>query len=240
MEIDLTQFGDLMTPEEIQQIQGLDFQELEKLESKRDKWLKEKEVCFSGSEFYRLMTDEESRELSKGAKTYVIEKVLQSETEQDKRVLKTASIEWGNDNELEAVNEFIRKTGKVVYNIGEDQEFIKVSKHVGATPDGLIGKYEGLETKCPDSKTHYEWLRFLNNGNFKEYLKNYYWQIQGCLYVTGRKKWYFVSYDPRFKNIEKRLLIIEIERNEADITNLKRKLFLATKDLKEQLNELRN
>lgn len=240
MEIDLSQFGEFISPEELKQIENLDFEQLEQLQSKKEKWLKEKEVCFSASEFHRLMTDQESKELSKGAKTYVIEKVLQSETNQELRVLKTASIEWGSDTEVEAVGEFEKKTGKVVYNIGDDQEFIKVSKHVGATPDGLIDKEEGIETKCPDSKTHYEWLRFLNAGNFKEYLKNYYWQIQGCMYVTGRKKWYFVSYDPRFKNVEKRLLIIEIERNEADITDLKRKLFYAVKDLKEQLNDLRN
>ena len=134
----------------------------------------------------------------------------------------------------------MKKTGKVVFNYGDDQEFIKASPTVGATPDGLIAEDEGLEVKCPDSKTHYERLRFLNAENFKEKEKQYYWQIQGCMYVTGRKRWYFVDYDPRFKNEEKRLLIIVIERNEEDITKLKRKLFLANKEYKEQLNFLRN
>lgn len=240
MDIDLTMFGDLMTAEEIKEIGALDFDKLEKLESNREKWLREKEVCFSGSEFYRLMTDEESKTLSKGAETYVIEKFLEAETTQEGKRINSASVDWGNETEVEAVVEFMKKTGKVVYKFGDDQEFIKAGKHVGATPDGLISTDEGIEVKCPDSKTHYHRLRYLNAENFKTMLKEYYWQIQGCLYVTGRKRWYFVDYDPRFKNEEKRMLIITIERNEEDITKLKRKLFLATKDLKQQLDEFKN
>jgi len=201
--IDLTMLGHLISPEELKEIENLDFEQLEQLKSKREKWLKEKEVCFSGSEFHRLMTDQESRTLSKGAETYVIEKVLESETIQDERKkIYSLSVDWGNDTEVEAVEKFMEKTGKVVYNIGEDQEFIKISKHVGATPDGLIGKEEGIEVKCPDSKTHYHRLRYLKAENFKEMLKEYYWQIQGCMYITGRKKLEFGTINPNLVKVE--------------------------------------
>ena len=115
---------------------------------------------------------------------------------------------------------------------GEEQEFIQISDYVGCTPDGLIGENKGIETKCPDSKTHYFNLLNLKAESIKEIYPEYYWQIQGSLYITGRKSWYFVSYDPRFKNPEKRILILEIKRNEEDITDLKRKLFDAVAEVK--------
>lgn len=230
----------ILTPEEEQEIKSLDFQVLEKLESEEDKWLKQKSGKFSASKFFRLMGYEDKNEFPKGAETYVIEKVLETETIQEKKQLFTKSILWGSETEIEAVLEFQKKTGLKVDYYGHDQKFIEISDYVGCTPDGLIGEDEGIETKCPDTKTHYDYLRFLNKDTFKTICNEYYWQIQGSLYITGRKKWYFVSYDPRFKNESKRLLIIEIERNEADILKLKKRLFTAVKKLKEQLNDLRN
>lgn len=227
----------VITAEEMAEIKSLDFDILEDLENEEEKWLKERDEMFTCSEFHRLMTDEDTRELSKGAKTYVVEKVLKIVTDNERKEFYSKSINHGKETEVEAVQEFMKKTGLLVNFFGTNQKLIKFSKRVGGTPDGLIEKDEGLETKCPDSKTHYEWLRYLTVENFKKELKEYYWQVQGCMYITNRKKWYFVSYDPRFKNPEKRLLILDIHRNEEDITKLKRKLYLATKDLEAQLAE---
>lgn len=81
------------------------------------------------------------------------------------------------------------ETGNVVQQVG----FITHPDFpsVGASPDGLIGTDGGLELKCPRSSAiHLE--RFLS-GIPAEYIP----QIQGCMWVTGRKWWHFCSYDPR-------------------------------------------
>jgi hypothetical protein len=58
----------------------------------------------------------------------------------------------------------------------------------GASPDGLCGDDGGLELKCPNPATHIAWL--LKGGLPPEHAC----QVQGCLYVTQRKWWDFVSY----------------------------------------------
>lgn len=239
--MDITEnLAEVLTEQELSEIANLDFDKLEELDNEEEKWLKERLVCFTGSEFDRLMGfEDKTNEFPDGAEAYVIEKFLEHETVFEKKNIYVRQMEHGKEFEGEAVEEFQKRTGKIVLFWGKDQKFIKSGDYVGVTPDGLIGEDEGIETKCPDSKTHYDWLENLTVDNFKQKLKKYYWQIQGSMYVTGRKRWYFVSYDPRFKKEEKRMLILTIERNDTDIQKLKKRLFTATKKLKERLERFK-
>lgn len=230
----------VLTKEDDKIIGSLDFSELTELKDREQQWLEIKKGKFSASEFHRLMTDQKARGLSKGGMTYVIEIILQRETDGEIENYNLRQFKHGKEYEKEAAFVFKTKTGKEITKYGEEQEFIKISDYVGCTPDGLVGEDEGIETKCPDSKTHYFNLQNLKAENLKEIYPAYYWQMQGCMYVTGRKKWYFVSYDPRFKNPEKRILILEIERNEEDILDLKRKLFDAVAEVKKGVQFLNN
>ena len=222
----------VLTKDDEKLLNGLDFSQLSTLKNRDQVWLQVKNGKFSASLFYRLMTDQKARGLSKGAMTYVTEIILQRETDGETEQYNLKQFKHGKEYEKEAVEEFQKRTGETVTKYGEEQEFIQISDYVGCTPDGLIGEDKGIETKCPDSKTHYFNLLNLKAENIKEIYPEYYWQIQGSLYITGRKSWYFVSYDPRFKNPEKRILILEIKRNEEDITDLKRKLFDAVVEAK--------
>lgn len=58
------------------------------------------------------------------------------------------------------------------------------------SPDGLVGENGGIEIKCPSIGVHTRYLY----GN--KCPTDYYQQVQGCLYVTGRKWWDFISYYP--------------------------------------------
>lgn len=62
---------------------------------------------------------------------------------------------------------------------------------VGCSPDRLVGDDGGLEMKCPNAANHMGHLR--DPAAF--YLKHRM-QVQGCLYVTGRKWWDLMSYNP--------------------------------------------
>lgn len=206
---------------------------LEKIQEieKREKWLKDRRGKFTSSEYGRLMGYENDpkyqTQLTKGGMTYAYEKYLETITSESDS-FSTSSTEHGNEFEKEAAVQFMEETGLVVANYGIDQEFIELGEHLGCTPDGLIGDDAGFESKCPNSKTHDHYLSNIQcQDSFKKTCSDYYWQIQGSMYITGRKKWYFVSYDPRFVEQKERLLILRIDRNEEDIENLKNRLRLA-------------
>lgn len=101
--------------------------------------------------------------------------------------------------------------------------YLNEDKKIGCSPDGLIGEDGGLELKCPAIHTHVEYL-IQNKVPTK-----YFTQVQGNLYVTGRKWWDFVSFYPGIKP-----LVIRCERDEAFIA----KLDAALRDFCKQLEEL--
>lgn len=79
----------------------------------------------------------------------------------------------------------------------------------GASPDGLISEDGGLEIKCPAPATHVEYLR---GGKLPSKYKQ---QVMGCLWITGREWWDFMSYHPSMKP-----LIVRVERDEDYIAEL--------------------
>lgn len=202
---------------------------------KQEAWLNQRKGKFTASEFVRLMGYEDKDVFPDGAVTYVTEKVLEIVTTGERKQLSTASVDWGSETENEAVEVFSEKYGLQVYNFGDNQQYVEFTPDVGCTPDGLIDKELGIETKCPDSKTHLHYLENLTIENFKKECTKYYWQIQGSMYITGRKAWFFISYDPRFKKENKRLFVLKIERNDIDIAKLEKRLTEAIKRKKQRL-----
>lgn len=86
-------------------------------------------------------------------------------------------------------------------------------KLFACSPDGLVGEDGLLEIKCPISSTH---VNYLMNGKL---LEDYFQQVQGQLFVTGRKWCDLMSYYPGLKP-----LIVRVERDEAFLKNLEDKL----------------
>ena len=76
---------------------------------------------------------------------------------------------------------------------------------VGCSPDGLIeGEECGLEIKSPAAHTH---VKYLVNGVLP---KEYVAQVYGSMFVTGFRKWLFVSYRRGFP-----ALVLEIPRHQT-------------------------
>ena len=122
------------------------------------------------------------------------------------------ALQWGTDVESFAREAYELETGNSVIESGfllhPDYDF------VGCSPDGLIGDDKGLEMKCPRSSAVH--LKRFVSGVPDEYIP----QIQGCMWVTGRTSWDFVSYDPRMPESH-RILIINVKRDEEYIEKLK-------------------
>jgi putative phage-type endonuclease len=82
----------------------------------------------------------------------------------------------------------------------------------GYSPDGLVGDDGLIEIKCPKATTHFQYI--IDNKAPADYWQ----QLQGGLWLSGRKWIDFVSYHPDFKT--KQLFIIRVGRDEDYITKL--------------------
>lgn len=115
----------------------------------------------------------------------------------------SSAMQWGIDQEPYAISRFEQVSGLRVHS---SQVWQQHGEHefVGCTPDGLVGDDAVLEVKCPETDNH------IDNVFFGSQVETYKWQLQGSMWVTGRSKCYFVSYDPRTK------LDISIHEIQAD------------------------
>ncbi len=64
----------------------------------------------------------------------------------------------------------------------------------GCSPDGLIGDDSGLEIKCLKAESHLEVVTYHNKHG--RCPPKYTPQVQGCLYITGRKTWTQMFHHP--------------------------------------------
>lgn len=100
---------------------------------------------------------------------------------------------------------------------------------IGASPDRLVGEEGLLECKCPSPGVHLSYFLHPARGVDKKYKP----QIQGQLYVTGRKWVDIVSYHPELPGV-----IVRVERDEEYIAKLDAGLKMFCQLLAQQRAEL--
>lgn len=202
-------------------------------EIRRD-WLLERVGKFTASQFYRLTTAPTKEVLPVGAITYTTEKAVEELTEVLDDGYISPAMQHGLDNEVKAIEAFELETGFKVSATGINQKFLRMGASMGGSPDGLIKSSSGVEVKCPNSLTHFKYLKIKDSQSLKKINTEYYWQIQGLMMITGCDHWYFISYDPRFKNDSHKIHYAEIRRNQDDIDFLKLRMKMAI-ELKAEL-----
>jgi len=138
-------------------------------------------------------------------------------------------MEWGTVTEPQARSMYEFDTGNQV----DEVSFVKFSSDnkIGISPDGLIGDDGGIEIKCPKTTTQIE--TFLS-GKMPACHKA---QVQGSLWVTGRKWWDFVSFDPRIDG-KSSYFCVRVERDEEYIAELKDKCLKFEQELTQIINDL--
>ena len=185
-----------------------------KAEERRAAWLKNRAGRITASNVYKLFTSKYETANNKTSRSYINERVAQAIGSRLPQ-FSTPATRWGNDNEVEAVEEYMKATGAIVTKYGENQEFVKLGKRQGATPDGLVDPDELIQVKCPyNPANHVAFLMTQTQEEFKADYPQYYLQMQMELLVTRRKRCNFVSYDPRIPS-DFKLHILKIERDEA-------------------------
>lgn len=132
------------------------------------------------------------------------------------------AIEWGVNNEGEAVSAFTKHSGLQVKETGIWLDSCGV---IEASPDGLVGDDCVLEVKCPYTQRNSGIDEALKANNFCLekaadgsvcLRKNHdYWhQVQGQMFLTKRTFCFFVVWTT------KQVIILKISRDEAWEVNL--------------------
>lgn len=171
----------------------------------------------------------------KGLETLVNEVLAKKHSIQDfEKRYTNEDLERGIELEPLARSIYELRTGQKVEEVGfvTDEEISKVG---GASPDGVIGDFEGLvEIKSFNNEKHFDLICQLKETGIFEVESKYYWQMQQQLLITGAEWCDYVAFNPNYKES---LLIQRISRDEEKIEKIKQGLKLGEELLnkKEQI-----
>ena len=156
------------------------------VEQRSPEWFKAREGRVTGSEVKNLLG---ARGLGKTGLTYAITKASESlKVVYDFDSFDSYAMQRGRELEPVALNEYEIREMQSVTSVG----FVIKGDDLGVSPDGLVGEDGGIEIKCPLDTQH------IKNMIENECPSEYFDQVQMCLYVTGRKWWDLVTYNPDF------------------------------------------
>lgn len=151
-----------------------------------EQWLRLRMGKPTASEFGRILTPK-NLERSASARIYAIDLLTELMLDCPLSGVTTAAMEHGHDWEAKAILAYEMLNGVDVEPCGfitNDEETI------GASPDSLVGPDGSLEIKCPAKpEIHVKYL-----VDPISLIKEYGLQVQGQLFVTGRKWTDLVSY----------------------------------------------
>lgn len=198
------------------------------MEQRTSDWFKERWGRATASRFDDVMKIGRNGQALATRKNYLSELVIERLTEppEEDTGFKSEAMAWGIENEPVALLAYELETGNQVSNAFFDKH---PTLEAGASPDGYVGDDGLVEIKCPNSATHLETLKS------REIPKQYYAQVQGQLWITGRKWCDFVSYDPRYP-INAQLFITRIERDEEYIKELEQQITDFLKEVEQETN----
>lgn len=192
-------------------------------EQRTDDWRQQRAGKLTASRFVDVLGTKAAR-----AK-YMREIVFERLSGIAKHEVSSKSLAWGQDVEPFQREAFELETGLVVRQSG----FMLHPAYpfIGASPDGLIDTDGGLEMKSPhDEAVH---VQTLLEGMPAEHMA----QVQGSMAVTGRRWWYFTSYDPR--QAERfRLYVQRVERDDVFIARLMGELLTFNEQAEAMLRQL--
>jgi hypothetical protein len=203
----------------------------------QDDWKDFRKGLFTSSQINRLMASPTKKEIeagekiSKGAKTYILELIANVEAGYKKEFY-SAAMEWGNEQEPQAVLRLAEMLGKdvtendFIYTSVGGWVFFVYDRKSGGTPDVILNDAI-VEIKCPDSHTHRYYRTFVNSDNIALELPDYYDQMQHNMMLCQRDMCYFMSFDPRFKDVNKQVHLIEVKADKDRQQQILEKIELA-------------
>jgi len=184
-------------------------------------WLTHRLGVPSASQFSKIVTGKGGK--STQVEAYINQLVAEELTGETTFVYVNEHMKRGTELEPDARELYEALTGNTVQEVGF---CLHDTVNAGCSPDGLIGEDGGLEIKCPAPATHVEWVKA--GVVPSKHLQ----QIMGCLWVTGRSWWDFMSYHQTMKP-----LIVRVERDEEYIAALAEHVTNAALRIKQDVNQ---
>jgi len=177
------------------------------IDQNSEEWLQLRLGVATASKFYKIITADGKQ--SDTIEKYALQLAIDTMLTTPEPSYKSADMIRGTELEPFAREAYQEETFSIVEQI---TMFLSDCGNFGYSPDGLVGDDGLIEIKCPKAITHFQYI-IDNKGP-----SDYWQQLQGGLWLSGRKWIDFVSYHPDFKT--KQLLIIRVERDENYIAKL--------------------
>jgi len=187
-----------------------------------DEWLAARLGRPSASSFSKLITT--SGEASTSAQGYIDQLAAERITGQSEPFYTNDHMQRGTELEPEARLMYEMYTGNEVEEVGF---ILHDSGEFGCSPDGLVGVDGGLEIKCPSATTMFKYIR-----DPDELVKQYYQQIQGCMYITERSYWDAFAYHPKLDHV-----LVRVERDQDFIDKLAHQINEAVTKIKNEVEK---
>jgi hypothetical protein len=178
-------------------------------EQRSDAWYAARAGRLTGSAAADMMRTIKSGAPSTSRKHLMMRLALERITGRpQERGFTTAAVEHGRDTEPVALARYEAETGSILEPVG----FLSLGAVMaGCSLDSFVSGRKGIvEGKCPESATHYEYLRT------KQIPPDYRWQCVHSLWVSNAEYCDFISFDDRFPD-DLQYLCVRLERNEGEI-----------------------
>lgn len=187
-------------------------------------WLDNRCGSVTASQFHKVLA--KGKGLTR--RSYLNQLVAERLTFKPKVTYKNAEMIRGHELEPVARMEYVIKTGCVVDQVG----FIKhPTLMAGASPDGLINDDGGIEIKSVIPEVQIETIK--RGGIPPEHIP----QVQGNLWITGRKWWDFVSFSEDMPD-KLRLYIFRVFRDDEYIHILETEVIKFLTDVDKEVTDI--
>jgi putative phage-type endonuclease len=198
-----------------------------KVEQRSPEWFQQRLGKVTASRVADIMAKTKSG-YSTSRGNYLMELALQRITGNLEQGFMNDAMQWGVDTEAQARMAYEVYSGEFVTEVGfVDHPMIA---WLGASPDGLVGEHGLVETKCPNSRTHWETIKS------KRIPEKYTIQMFVQMMCTGRAWCDFVSFDPRMPE-RSQLFVARLFWNDERVAEIQKEVieFLAEVDAEVKL-----
>lgn len=213
-------------------------------------WYRERLGKFTASSIYELMVSGKNKDEMFGetAKSYIDEVMADRlldpslvaddfafENYLDEASKTTKEMAWGTAYESLARETYEQLFGKTVIEAPSITH--PELPCLSCSPDGLVDDDRLIEIKCPWNKKNFIKYakQIMADKPMIKISKQYYWQMQAQMAVTGRSVCDFVVFHPF---IAPKILVLSVKRNDEDIAMLLERVKAAEEIIQNDINDL--
>lgn len=204
--------------------------QLHDIEQKSEEWHKLRLGKITASGFSKLMGTSAAKE--KYLYDRVAEIVTNAMCDGDENC-SGVHIARGNEWESVARDKYVTATFSKVKEVG----LIQLDDYTACSPDGLVGEDGLIEIKVPDSNNYLKLILEISKEGIKAIPSDHCWQMQFCMYVTGRKWCDYVLYNPKHEVNNKDLFVFRVEKDQDAQVIIKSRLEYSVEQLKTYVSQ---